>query len=215
MVLSVLLPVFAFTGLESAVISAGEIVDRKRNLPFAVTCDHAVPEVQVTDVQCECAADADPGAEEQLDEHPVASGFRTPSLAQSREQPVLLVRVQRPRRWWCAPSPPEQPRRVRRDQPRVVQVLRETPDRGAHRVQRHRLLRSAPAGVLGRVGREEPGEQVRGQPADGDGGAGCGEPAREGPAVPAVLADRVRRAAVGLELDGELGEGLGEVHPRP
>jgi hypothetical protein len=92
-----------------------------------------------------------------------------------------------------------------------VKVGREAPNRGPHRVQRHRLLRAAKATVLGRVGceelRDELGRQVRDVRH-----AARSEPGRECSAVSAVLADRVPRTAVGFELEKELFECDLDVH---
>jgi hypothetical protein len=93
-----------------------------------------------------------------------------------------------------------------------VKVRGEAPDAGAHRVQRDRLLRPAAARVLGGVVGEERGEQRGGQLRDMGGRPGLDEPIRERGAVPAVLPDGVRRAAIGFELENERLESLLELH---
>jgi hypothetical protein len=97
--------------------------------------DLAVLEVEVGHVEGERGTDSHPSSEKQLDQHPVAFRLDALRLREHVEQPLPFVVTQRPGRRWRAPSSAKQPRRVRGDQPALVQVRRETPDRGAHRVE--------------------------------------------------------------------------------
>jgi hypothetical protein len=91
-------------------------------------------------------------------------------------------------------------------------VSREAADRSPHRVQADRSLRTAAARVLGGIGGEEPSEGLGGQLRDGRRRPGLGEPGCERSAVPAVLADGVRRSTVGFELEKERLECGLDVH---